>query len=213
MQQRTNPSAAGSTSDDQEAECGGIAVVREAGRRLLAVDEVPRRTQAGLQPLRPTRQIDAAAAVTAHTGSRLVVSFGVNPCSSSTKVDAEDAQRVSAMRRLVRSFLAHCGPPGLMDDAALVVSELITNSLAHSGGADVRMGLELVGGRFRIEVDDGGADRSPDPLPFPEPEAENGRGLHLVDAVVRARQGTWGVSPCGARTWCSLPATAEVEQP
>jgi anti-sigma regulatory factor (Ser/Thr protein kinase) len=136
----------------------------------------------------------------------------MNPCSSATEVHAEDTQRVSAMRRLVRSFLTHCGLPGLMDDAALVVSELITNSLAHSGGVDVRMGLRLVGGRFCIEVDDGAADRSQEPLPHPGPDAENGRGLHLVDAVVRERQGTWGVSPDGARTWCSLPATDEVEQ-
>jgi anti-sigma regulatory factor (Ser/Thr protein kinase) len=193
MQQRTNPPAAGSTSDDQEAECSGIAVVRRAGHQRLAVDEEP--------------------ALTACTDSRLVVSFGMHSHSSSTKVDAEDAQRVSAMRRLVRSFLDRCGLPGLMDDAALVVSELITNSLAHSGGADVRMGLRLVGGRFCIEVDDGAADRSPRPLPLPEPDAENGRGLHLVEAVVRARQGTWGVSPDGARTWCSLSATDELEQP
>lgn len=68
----------------------------------------------------------------------------------------------------------------------------------------------LVGGRFCIEVDDGAADRSPEPLPFPGPDAENGRGLYLVDSVVRSRQGTWGVSPDGTRTWCSLPAN-EVE--
>jgi anti-sigma regulatory factor (Ser/Thr protein kinase) len=212
MQQRTNPPTAGSTSHDQEAELAGIAA-RRAGYRPLVTDGVPQRTQADLQQLRPAGQTNAAVAVTALTGSRLVVSFGINPSSTVTEVHAEDARHVSAMRRLVRSFVAHCGLPDLMDDAALVVSELITNSLAHSGGADVRMGLRLVGGRLCIEVDDGAADRSQKRLPPPGLDAENGRGLHIVDTIVRSRHGTWGVSPDGARTWCSLPAADEVKQP
>lgn len=57
MQQRTNPPAAGSTSDNQEAGRSGIAAVREAGYRPLAPGEVPRRAQVGLQPLRLAQRV------------------------------------------------------------------------------------------------------------------------------------------------------------
>ena len=72
------------------------------------------------------------------------------------------------------------------DDAALVLTELVTNALLH-GGPPVRLRLRELPAGVRLEVADRGAD-----LPVAARRssvAMTGRGLALVDALTRS----WGV--------------------
>lgn len=90
------------------------------------------------------------------------------------------------------------------DDAALVLSELVTNALLHcEGGGPITVRLELQDDRLRLEV----ADRSP-AVPaqrVASPNAEDGRGLDIVSQIA-AR---WGVEPRpgGKRVYAELPLT------
>jgi len=96
---------------------------------------------------------------------------------------------------LARRFLAaHCerwGCDRLLDDAELVVTELVTNALIH-GGRRCDVAISFGHERLRIEVRD-------DHLGGPEVQAadaqrEHGRGLILVSAMADA----WGVDPSAA---------------
>ena len=74
----------------------------------------------------------------------------------------------------------------------LLVSELVTNVVRHSGGphslAAADMRVRMYGDRVRVEVRDDGPGFSPWPH-APTPKAESGWGLQLVDELADA----WGV--------------------
>lgn len=116
---------------------------------------------------------------------------------------------IGAMRASVRRMLReHAIPENAVDDAVLVVSELLTNAAVHgSGGAESETTLKLVvdESRLRIEV----RDRSPlGPVGRKASEdAENGRGLAVVDALVD-RWG-WGPIPGGKVVWCEIAGWSE----
>lgn len=93
--------------------------------------------------------------------------------------------------RLARDFLTNAFCPvhnaQVMDDAKLLVSELVTNALQH-GTPPISMCVECdaIDG-LRISVSDG--DRS-DPIPRQAaPDAESGRGMRLVDVI----SDQWGI--------------------
>jgi anti-sigma regulatory factor (Ser/Thr protein kinase) len=76
----------------------------------------------------------------------------------------------------------------LVDDALLLTSELVTNSVLH-GGPPLVIAVECDGERLQVRVRDG----SP-AVPTPHdatPSDENGRGLALVAAL----SDDWGVDP------------------
>ncbi|MGH2884641.1 MAG: ATP-binding protein [Solirubrobacteraceae bacterium] len=91
-------------------------------------------------------------------------------------------------------------------DAALVVSELVTNSVVHAAvGDDQSLWVELatVDDHLRIAVVDPGSELEPRILP-PDPMNDGGLGLVLVDRLCS----TWGVvhNTAGTtRVWCDLP--------
>ncbi len=96
-----------------------------------------------------------------------------------------------ARRLLVRNLdvwgLAH-----LADAAALVVSELVTNSVRHAReprGHLIRTRFERLRDGVRIEVHDA-SDRKPEHREASS-YAESGRGLALVELITAGR---WGVS-------------------
>jgi len=95
-------------------------------------------------------------------------------------------------RQFVRK---HLEGDARLEDAVLVVSELVTNAVRHSASADagaITVTLAGLPGGVRIEVTDQG---SPDPgpvIPPPRPAwelAESGQGLRLV---AEAAAGRWG---------------------
>jgi anti-sigma regulatory factor (Ser/Thr protein kinase) len=91
-----------------------------------------------------------------------------------------------------------------LDDAILLVSELVTNSVRHSasgaGGTITVSVLEDAGGRVRVEVADQGGATWPAPRRPPDDIIgdlqDSGRGLFLVDRLSAA----WGHFRRGART-------------
>lgn len=81
----------------------------------------------------------------------------------------------------------------LLDDIALLTSELVTNSVRHGGvDADATIELDVAVGtdRVRVEVRDPGPDFEPH-LGDRDPTHPGGWGLLLVDRLARA----WGRLP------------------
>ncbi|MEU6403874.1 ATP-binding protein [Streptomyces sp. NPDC046985] len=116
----------------------------------------------------------------------------------------EDLSFVGRMRRLARARLISAGLAGLADDAELVVSELVTNAVVHSGGSEVTLTLRLHESHLEIWVHDGVAGDHHPVRPAVEAYDEGGRGLHLVAAVAACHGGSWGLGDQGATTWCRL---------
>lgn len=120
-----------------------------------------------------------------------------------------DAQAPCVARSVVTQCLADLVPPSVVESARLLVTELVTNSLLHSGasdGAPVFVRVSLWANRCRLEVEDPGRDgvvvqRSPDLV------GGGGLGLNLVQALSE----NWGVIRADARStrvWVQLPWTA-----
>ncbi|MFJ5228509.1 SpoIIE family protein phosphatase [Kitasatospora sp. NPDC088391] len=111
-------------------------------------------------------------------------------------------QSAAEARAFVAKVLHDWDAAGLLDDTALLVSEIVTNAIRHGAGP-VRLGLRLLATELAVEI----TDRSPR-LPRPrsaEPDDESGRGLALVEILAQR----WGVRPTesGKTTWFSLPFT------
>ncbi len=108
--------------------------------------------------------------------------------------------------QLIAELVARHAPGALVDDAAVVVSELVGNAVRHGlalpgGGLIARWHVAADG--LRVEVVDGGPGPS-GRRPAAGSEAEGGRGLELVEALA-AR---WGSAPGvpGTVVWAELPA-------
>ncbi|MEU0109057.1 ATP-binding protein [Streptomyces sp. NPDC006251] len=117
---------------------------------------------------------------------------------------------MGAMRRIAAAKLSDCGLNDLINDVMLIVSELWTNALVHSGATEITLDLDIRAGFLHVTVVDG---MPGDALSKPaDGDAESGRGLALVEALVEERGGTWGTSEGGTQTWCNLPVQAEERQ-
>lgn len=99
----------------------------------------------------------------------------------------------------VREALRGVDPGSLLDDAALVVSELMTNAV-RAGCAQTRVRLAIDEQHIRIAVTDDspGLPRVIDAAP----EDESGRGLRLVAALST----DWGVTTANGskEVWAAL---------
>jgi anti-sigma regulatory factor (Ser/Thr protein kinase) len=81
--------------------------------------------------------------------------------------------------------------PDVLDDVRLLLSEVVTNAVRHSGapsGAKIGLAVAVTAGRVRAEVTDGGRGFEPTPRDKSQLEA-GGWGLHLVDRLADR----WGV--------------------
>jgi serine/threonine-protein kinase RsbW len=113
------------------------------------------------------------------------------------------AAPATARRALVR-WLSARATDGVLSDAPLVVSELVTNSLRHAGLPDeatVRVSAQLADGVLRLEVEDAGT-RGAVRRRAPNRHRGGGFGLNIVDTLA-AR---WGVDrDRGTLVWAELP--------
>src|ERR671930_2039605 len=102
--------------------------------------------------------------------------------------------------------LRQLGLPRSLAHDALLVSELVTNSVRHAGlGPDqlIRITADWSGTRLRVHVRDRPRGEQPPWVPEsirPPPGAESGWGLYLVDRLARH----WGTSADGY--WFELRA-------
>ncbi|WUJ18569.1 SpoIIE family protein phosphatase [Streptomyces sp. NBC_00390] len=105
-------------------------------------------------------------------------------------------------RRFTARTLRSWGLKDELDVALLVVSELVTNGIAHTQG-EVRLDLTLSADRLRIAVNDA-SPRSPvKPSGEVDWEATGGRGLLIVEATTAS----WGSVPLsgGKQVWAEIP--------
>jgi anti-sigma regulatory factor (Ser/Thr protein kinase) len=96
-------------------------------------------------------------------------------------------------------------PEDVVDDALLVVSELVTNAVRHAPGHDgVELGLVEDDGKLRVSLIDGSTTS---PLPREAAAgAEDGRGM----AIVAALADRWGIAPHlgGKQVWWEVDLRA-----
>jgi anti-sigma regulatory factor (Ser/Thr protein kinase) len=119
-------------------------------------------------------------------------------------------------RSVVAERLADQVAPSVLETALLLVSELVSNGVRHSGvpGGDVVVRVQLWRDGCRLEVEDPGRDGVIAPQP-PDPLRGGGMGLQLVQTLSE-RWGLERVAAGGTRVWAQLasapliaPARAE----
>jgi len=94
-------------------------------------------------------------------------------------------------RGFVRRVLGDAGiDPLTTEDAALLATELVTNSVIHAS-TDITLEVVVEAGAVRIGVTD--ASRAGPVLREQDQDATTGRGLHLLDKVATE----WGVVYAG----------------
>ncbi|QMU74987.1 ATP-binding protein [Streptacidiphilus sp. PB12-B1b] len=119
-----------------------------------------------------------------------------------------DPAEVGRARRWTRLRLQGCGvdlDAPLAETLVLVVSELVTNAVVHTGSPAVLRLVFPVGADadrrpVRVEVAD--ASDQPPQRRSTASEATSGRGLEMVDCLTDR----WGWYPDGAgkRVWCEI---------
>jgi serine phosphatase RsbU (regulator of sigma subunit)/anti-sigma regulatory factor (Ser/Thr protein kinase) len=100
-----------------------------------------------------------------------------------------EARSVAAARDFARDKLREWDATDMADSAALLISELLTNAVVHTG-TEARVDLRLDSTALRIEVE----DRHPSRTialqgPLPHDDSESGRGLLITSALASS----WGV--------------------
>ena len=108
---------------------------------------------------------------------------------------APEAAAVAEARRAL-DRLAGLLPPAKLEDARLVVSELVTNSVLHAGlspGDRISLLVEVRSGSVRGRVCDPGRGFEKPSEPEPRPEMSGGWGLPIVERISHR----WGVERNG----------------
>ncbi|MET8680077.1 ATP-binding protein [Streptomyces sp. NPDC004647] len=121
-----------------------------------------------------------------------------------------DPAEVGRARRWARSRLAGAGigtDEPLAETLILLISELVTNAVVHTGcPAVLRMWLPGIGapraaaGTVRVEVADS-SGRAPRPR-HAQGDDTGGRGLELVDGL--ADRWGWDAEGAGKSIWCEI---------
>jgi anti-sigma regulatory factor (Ser/Thr protein kinase) len=109
----------------------------------------------------------------------------------------------AAARAALSEWLGDSVPDDLLEDARLLLTELVTNCLQHghlSADAPIRIRAHCTDGRLRLEVSDPGQHGIVTPR-APDLTTGGGYGLHLVE-MLAAR---WGVNRAGGtHVWLEL---------
>jgi anti-sigma regulatory factor (Ser/Thr protein kinase) len=158
-------------------------------------------------------EIRRSPAVT-HDRSRLLPPLAAFEPGLSAPDGAVCALRpTSTSSRTAREFATNTlnswGLPDLIDDAVVIISELVTNAIRHglppyaAAGGDMPIKLTLVRqGRFVVCIVSDPSDQNPQVRPTDD-VGENGRGLHVIEALSRV----WGWTPLpgsGKAVWAAL---------
>jgi anti-sigma regulatory factor (Ser/Thr protein kinase) len=111
-----------------------------------------------------------------------------------------DEHAPAEARRFVETASCDAHNASVLDDALLLISELVTNAVRH-GAPPVTAEIECIGtSGMRVRVTDGSAQDVE--AKHPDQWDESGRGLELVDLVSTE----WGVEPhsSGKVVWFAL---------
>lgn len=124
-----------------------------------------------------------------------------------TVVLADQTSAVRDARRLTGQLLSGLGCSAeQVGDAELVISEIVTNAVRHSGGP-IELRLRRRGSQLRVEVLDR-SSRPPVLLPA-NVLGERGRGLRIVERLATR----WGSvrTRAGKVVWVDLPCSPDPE--
>ncbi|WP_244929031.1 ATP-binding protein [Nocardioides sp. W7] len=91
-----------------------------------------------------------------------------------------------ARRVMARQLIEHGAQRDLVEDAELVLSELVTNALQHGAAEphdDLEVSWALSAGRLRLSVLDGGTTTGELVVRDAEADSLSGRGLAIVDCL------------------------------
>jgi anti-sigma regulatory factor (Ser/Thr protein kinase) len=113
-----------------------------------------------------------------------------------------DPSAPSLARRTLARWLVDRVDRRILEDATLLVSELVTNAVRHSGAnGAIDMTVAVRGDHLRVEVSDPGEGFARPAVGEPPPDALGGRGLLIVDRVAAS----WGVTEGRpTRVWFEL---------
>jgi anti-sigma regulatory factor (Ser/Thr protein kinase) len=196
-----------SESDELRATCRRQAYVIDALHEAVAT------LRRGAQALK-AENAELRAALERERGSRRSASGADGRVNGGERIDvrfALDAHAPAAARSAVAGCLGGRVPPSVLDDALLLATELVTNSVRHSGmpaSASVVVGVTLMPGIVRLDVEDPGRGGA---IALRPPDTDGGGfGLNLVQTLSER----WGVERAargGTRVWAQLaraPLTA-----
>jgi serine/threonine-protein kinase RsbW len=92
----------------------------------------------------------------------------------------------------------------VIDRSALVVTEVVTNSVTHAGltaAQPIDLNIQVLPGCLRIEVTDEGSGGFAPVVTLPHPGQDSGRGFWMVDQLADR----WGVDVTrSTRVWCEF---------
>jgi anti-sigma regulatory factor (Ser/Thr protein kinase) len=115
-----------------------------------------------------------------------------------------DITAPGAARGVIARCLSGLAEPGIIADAQLLASELVTNSLQHAAlhnGDPVGLRVYLGARAVRLEIDNPGTAGVIATTPPSDRDGLGGFGLALVDGVAAE----WGVQRTGGTcVWCEL---------
>lgn len=105
----------------------------------------------------------------------------------------------------MRSTLLAWNRPATVEDAELLVSELVTNVMRHTPATCAYVGMMASDDTIRVEVTDSSL-APPERRVHPDLGEPGGLGLGIVDAIATR----WGVVPSvdGKTVWFELALTA-----
>jgi hypothetical protein len=132
----------------------------------------------------------------------MVVTGPINQVAREIQLEPT-ARAAGEARRFVATALNELGHPDLVEDARLIASELVTNSLVNAPNLPIWLVIWQAGAFVDLEV----WDCSPKPPVYLDPDllADGGRGLHIVKELGIASGYT--TFDCGKAIWVLLGLT------
>lgn len=129
------------------------------------------------------------------------------------RVAHQPAAVTSTRRALVADLRSIGVDPNVVDEAEIVVSELLGNAVRHADAlADgrVRVHWQVKGDVVELDVTDAGSGSTPRPQPE-SPYATSGRGLRIVRSLAHE----WGVldDERGRTVWVTLGGPSRRRRP